>query len=79
MSVEHCGSCETPIYWLNHERTGKPAPIEAEPSPTGNIDIDLEAKTYRVIPRAMLAVGHGPAHLNHFASCPDADGFRSAR
>jgi hypothetical protein len=59
-----CRSCGTRIYWLMHEVTGKRAPIDAESREGGNVAVDLEHGTYRIVP----ATGQ-PAYTNHFATC----------
>jgi hypothetical protein len=33
----HCGACGVRLLWLQHERTLRPAPIEAEPVADGNV------------------------------------------
>lgn len=45
--VEPCYRCGRPVYQLRHERTGRVALIEAEPDPTGDVLVDLDAGTYR--------------------------------
>lgn len=62
---------------LRHERTGNPSPIEVQPSRAGNIDVDLEAGTWRHHP-GLKPLGE-LYHLNHFASCPAASQWRRAR
>jgi hypothetical protein len=37
MTREPCKTCGVELVWLLHERTGKPAPIEAAPNAKGNI------------------------------------------
>lgn len=68
-----CRRCGAPIVWLTHEGTGKPAPIDTEPSRIGNIVADLAAGTYRVEkPTAGL-------RLNHFATCAEGNPARIER
>ncbi len=43
-----CKSCGAPIYWLKHEATGKRAPIDTPPSPSGNCLVNLAEGTYRI-------------------------------
>lgn len=68
VQVQHCRSCRAEILWLKHGKTGKPAPIDAKPVPTGgNIRVDLAAGTYEIVPKAART---GPLRTNHFTTCP---------
>ncbi len=71
-----CGSCGVLVYDLIHEGTRRPAPIEVDPSPEGNIAIDLAAGTYRVVGLDMRRRLEAQRHLNHFASCAFAKRYR---
>lgn len=64
--IERCRSCREYIVWRNHERTGKPAPIEVKESDKGNVYVN---------PDGTYGIGDG-AYLNHFASCEQADSWR---
>jgi hypothetical protein len=70
--VQRCRTCGAGILWLVHERTGKTAPIDARVYADGNVLVDLDAGTYRIVapPRE--------AHKNHWATCssPPAKGGR---
>lgn len=72
---DHCSSCRTPIIWRRHTGTGKPAPINARPDPTGNVML-VEPDLYAVIGKAGPPAGaeDQPRHTNHFATCPQAGG-----
>jgi hypothetical protein len=75
----NCRRCPAEIVWLRHATTGKRAPIDAQPDPNGNIEVDLEAGTYRIVSAAELGEARAiglPLHLNHFATCPAAQEFR---
>lgn len=80
-----CRSCPTRVYDLDHERTGRQAPIEVaaddgagfmQPNGKivgGNIAINLADGTYRIVSKSRIAVmGHVGLHLNHFVRCPKA-------
>lgn len=74
-SSRPCRSCSAPVYDLRHITTGKLAPIEVGLSPGGNVAIDLEAGTYRVLSGLELAAARGAGselRVNHFVSCPSA-------
>lgn len=72
---DHCSSCRTPILWRRHSGTGKAAPINARPDPTGNVML-VEPDLYVVIGKAGPPEGteDQPRHTNHFATCPQAGG-----
>jgi hypothetical protein len=84
-----CKGCGQSIAWLEHERTRKPAPIDADPSPNGNVvGIDSTgfpvplgvATAYRIVGKAdreRLARDGESLHLNHFATCEKAARFGS--
>lgn len=77
-----CGSCKAPILWLHHTVTGRNAPIDRDPSPEGNIVIDLDEGTYRVLDRLALAdarATYTPVYTLHFVTCPDAEKHRGRR
>jgi hypothetical protein len=59
-----CRSCKAPIIWLEHVRTGKRAPIDAAPTPEGNIVVSLPSGTYRIAETPDL-VEREPLHTNH--------------
>ena len=71
-----CKGCGRPMWWLRNEHTGKAGPIDTEPSPTGNVRVDLIAGTWGVIPRASReAVPPDQRFTNHSATCPQASQF----
>lgn len=70
-----CKDCGAEIHWRSHQRTGRSAPINVEPDPTGNIVL-LPGEKYRI------AIERDPdsiLHTNHFATCPFAKKFRVNR
>lgn len=66
-----CRSCGTEVLWLTNQNTGRRAPIDAAPSPEGNIVVDEERGVYRIVPRESWAL-FPERHLNHFVTCPQA-------
>jgi glucose dehydrogenase len=68
------------VWDLRHVGTGNLAPINAAPAPDGNIHVDLEAQTYRLVGRDFRP-GHETTdrYLNHFATCPAAAAWRARR
>jgi hypothetical protein len=78
--VQKCRHPECPvgIRMLLYLKTGRPAPIEARPSPEGNIHVDLEQGTYIILRGDELEQAHArgiPLHLNHFVTCAFARQF----
>ena len=67
-----CKKCGAEILWANHVGTGKPAPIDWEPTEGGNVLINRDG-TYRILSKLEYAA---ELHTNHFATCPDADALR---
>lgn len=70
--IEFCRSCRAPIVWLRHATSGKPAPIDRDPAPDGNILTDPRGGTYRIIEARERATFAGALHKNHFATCGQA-------
>ncbi|MGB6246090.1 hypothetical protein [Gordonia sp. (in: high G+C Gram-positive bacteria)] len=77
-----CRSCRSPIRWGTDANTRRLMPVEAEPSPTGNISVyvDSTGDLHLVVlnrskSAAMRAAGH-PLFLSHFVSCPHAARWR---
>lgn len=68
--------CQTEVRWLKHKVTGKPAPIEAEPSADGNILV--KGNLYRIATpeeREKAKQIGLPLYKNHFATCKFAKSF----
>ncbi|MFI6819751.1 hypothetical protein ACIBJE_02215 [Micromonospora sp. NPDC050187] len=70
--TETCRSCPAQIIWAVTER-GKPMPVDAEPTPDGNVLLEQlpTGLRARVLP-AHRAFGR----KSHFASCKDAAKWR---
>ena len=72
-----CQYCEKPILWLKHKETLKFAPIEAEPSESGNIFINGDFYRMATDEEVGKAKQIGkPLYINHFATCEFANQFR---
>lgn len=71
--MANCRSCDAEIIWAVSEKTGKPMPIDAAPSPLGNLIV--------INGRARVATTdddrlHRPKYMSHFASCANAEEWR---
>lgn len=86
--------CSAAILWLayageNKAKVGRLAPIDAEPAPGGNVEVDRPAGTYRVIgdpaQRSLLDPtladpdARPTLHLNHWTTCSSPTARRLAR
>ncbi len=69
--TQPCSSCRHLIFWLEHQRTKKKAPIDQFPVEGGNIEVDQTFGRYRVVPKAERE-GRVDLHVNHFVTCPNA-------
>lgn len=71
-----CRSCQAYIIWAVSVTSGKRMPLDAEPSPRGNVEIvggDEKTPTVRIVPaRAGL-------YVSHFATCPAAAQHRKGK
>lgn len=70
-------TCRAVIYFVEHPRTGRPHPVDCDveggehPSePVDPRQLSLDGETVRE---------HDGRGVSHFATCPDADHFRSRR
>jgi len=70
-----CRSCGAAVLWLRHHRTGRLAPIDAEPADNG-IAILVGDDRYAIVVQATPApiTRYAP----HYATCPQAATWRGA-
>lgn len=75
MSV--CKSCGSEIFWAKTIK-GASIPIDAKPSPRGNIILSENgtALVYRDPSAIAPRYANEPRYLSHFATCPNADTHR---
>jgi hypothetical protein len=76
---DFCRSCRAPVMWLDNVKTGKRAPIDAEPVPHGNIVV-LDGGQYNTLATSerLEAAAEGvPLHLNHFVTCEQAPAWKA--
>jgi hypothetical protein len=71
-----CRSCGAEIWWLKNFMTGNMAPVDVSLRKDGNVEVDLERGTFRVM--GTYEIGEG-GYVVHFASCKDADAWRTLR
>lgn len=79
--IRACRSCDASIIWAR-PRTGRVMPVDAAPADGGNILLEVRQGFVRATVLGPNAVEHRGAqaktlmHKSHFATCPDADGWR---
>ncbi|MCK9929361.1 hypothetical protein MXD62_19615 [Frankia sp. Mgl5] len=77
IATSRCRSCQAKIRWARTE-TGKAIPIDAEPTPDGNVTLSGGAAILREaapVIATVHAVGtplEGPRWTSHFATCAQA-------
>jgi hypothetical protein len=76
-----CSSCGEPIYFAKTS-SGKPMPVDAEPSDQGNVLLAIDADT-RQLKAEVLGRGTEPpagrnVYLSHFVTCPHSESHRKA-
>jgi hypothetical protein len=76
MSVP-CRSCGAAVVWLVNVQTGRPAPIDEQPDPVGNLVRVGEGEYEHAGPANLL--DDRPRYVSHFATCPAADEWRGKR
>lgn len=80
--MAECRSCHAPIVWATASATGKPMPVDREPSPVGNVMLmglhrgGCEAIVLAGDKLAAARYGGHNLHLNHYVTCPDAAAWR---
>jgi hypothetical protein len=73
-----CNSCGAPILWAITS-TGKRMPVDAEPSPVGNVLLIVrsgEEPRAEVVPRGTKS---NLLRVSHFATCPNSAKHRKPR
>lgn len=81
-----CRSCGARIFFAASAETGKRMPIDAEPVAGGNIRIITAEPAPMPLARVVGAVidlfdetDDGMRYVSHFATCPEADFWRTQR
>jgi hypothetical protein len=76
-----CSSCGAAIIWTT-TKLGRPMPVDAEPTPTGNIVlVDGGGGAPKAIykrPEEIAALSC-ERYISHFATCPHADQHRKPK
>lgn len=78
-----CRSCGAPIVWARSVTTGRALPVDADPTPTGNLRLtpghDGRPRAEVTGPPSLLDTEDGDRYVSHFATCPNADDHRTRR
>jgi len=75
-----CKACKRPLYWAETVNK-KAAPIDATPTPDGNVLLFLRADgslRCEVLGKDAPRPPGQPLRTNHFQTCPNRDRFRKA-
>lgn len=74
--VTACNTCGAPVVWATSPATRRSAPIDAEPTTDGNVEVYRHGGNvlFRVVTDTPLMPV--PLRTSHFATCPDADTWR---
>lgn len=77
MTPAKCKSCGAAIFWTKHKLSGRRNPVDAEPSPGGNLWLTKTA-TGELLNESAPADGDKRRNrwVSHFATCPDAKKHR---
>ncbi|MGH3476019.1 MAG: hypothetical protein ACRDQD_04190 [Nocardioidaceae bacterium] len=71
-----CRSCGAPIQWAK-TAMGKAMPLDAEPSPNGNVHLHGDVAVVLVADDIGRVRATGARlYLSHFVTCPDAQKWR---
>lgn len=83
--ISRCAGCGAQIIWAYTE-LGRRMPVDADPSPTGNVELHRIGGGYdvgaKVLGAAELEHARGAGsrlRTSHHATCPKADEFRHGR
>lgn len=79
-----CKSCDAPIRWAKSKTTGRPMPLDVEPSEEGNLVIVREGAHGITEEVARAATDEDrkllrPMYLSHFVTCPQAASWRNPK
>lgn len=75
-----CASCQAPITWAVSDATGKRIPLDRAAVPDGNVVITGTkdgSPVAHVLGKGEDAAAFGDRYRSHFATCPDAKGWRA--
>jgi hypothetical protein len=73
--MSKCTSCSAPILWAV-TINDKFMPVDAEPSPDGNVELIEEGRIRRAIVHTQPLLAPISLHKPHWATCPNASEHR---
>lgn len=77
--MSHCRSCDAPIRFVK-TLAGKSIPLDAEPSPSGNVTLEeVDGHTVALVHHAGADAILGERYTSHFATCPQGDFWRQRK
>lgn len=77
LPVRQCRSCRADIVWAI-TRSNTPMPLDAEPSPVGNVQVDDLRNATVLGPLDLLMWDREatPLYMPHHATCPDGEEWK---
>jgi hypothetical protein len=78
---DRCRTCKAPLRWAHLVRSGRPHPLDAEPSKRGNVRLVGDGRAQLLTgPELIEARAAGAAlFVSHFATCPDRADWRRGK
>lgn len=74
-----CRSCGAEVLWAKTQQ-GRAIPLDREPVASGNVEFTGVLDTVRVLaPDGDAVLFGGPRYVSHFATCPQADHWKTRR
>jgi len=74
-----CRSCKALIFFATVTKTGKKIPMDPEAVDDGNIVLSPDCRDAEVLGPGEAPTFPGRKYRSHFATCPDAKGWRRKR
>lgn len=80
MRTSACSSCGAPVVWVAMA-TGRSAPLNADPVPNGNVELDPAggARVLGKVDAEARRLAGVELYLSHFATCPNAARHRRGK
>lgn len=72
-----CRSCQRPIIWVVVAKTGGRMPLDATPTPDGQVVLDGPQGTARALKKGEAY--DGLRYTSHHATCPDGPAWRGQK
>ena len=78
--MSRCRSCRAEIIWVITARGGRRMPLDAEPTPDGNVIFDTTGRAAVVSGETLATLRPEiKRYMPHHATCPHADQWKANR